>query len=371
MILIAVALALFYSILVLAFTSGWRRLPVFWPKDHSNIHFSVIIPVRNEEEHILQLLISLRKQHYPKNQYEVIVVDDHSTDATSSIIERKILSGFLRNVRLIKATDLNSGRGKKHALAAGIAQAGHEWIITTDADCIAGSHWLQSLAGFIEVENPSMIIGPVSIAPGKTLFSQMQALEFMSLTGSTAGAAAIGKPVMCNGANLAFRKNLFEKVGGYKGNEQLSSGDDIFLLHKFKKIPQAKITFLKSHGASILTSPMVSMRDLFLQRGRWAGKALSYKDGFTIITGAVVGLLNVGIALGLIAGLFVSQTLMLFSLLLLVFKALVDLPLLLSVSAYYQRRELMWLYPALALVYPFYVTTSLFSGFLLKSGWKK
>ncbi len=370
MTLILILIALLYAILILAFTAGWVRLPVFWHKTDSTTHFSVIIPARNEERYIMQLLILLRKQSYPKDQFEVILVDDHSTDATAGIVERKIKSGFFSNVHLIRAVDEDLVPGKKNALSSGIARASYDWIVTVDADCIIGSHWLESLAGFIEQEGPAMVIGPVAIAPGKTLFSQMQALEFMSLTGSTAGAAALGRPIMCNGANLAFRKDCFEKVCGYSGNEHLASGDDVFLLHKFKQLKGNRIAFLKSHGAIVYTRGLISLKEFFRQRGRWVGKAGGYKDGFTLLTGGVVALINLGIVLGLGAGLFISQKLLLSALLLLVFKALVDFPLLLSVSGFYQRRDLMWLFPALTLVYPFYVVASLFSGFVLKPRWK-
>lgn len=362
--------ALCYAILILAFTAGWFRLPVFWHKNGSNIPFTVIIPARNEEKTIMQLLVLMRKQHYPKDLYEVIVVDDHSTDSTAAIVERKIKSGFFSNVKLVRASEERLTPGKKNALAAGILRARHEWIVTTDADCLLGSHWLESLAGFIEKEKPAMVIGPVVIVPGKTLLSQMQALEFLSLTGSTAGAAAIGRPVMCNGANLAFRKDFFERVGGYAGNEYLASGDDVFLLHKFKKMKGTKVAFLKSHGAIVHTRALDSLSSFFRQRGRWAGKAGGFRDWFTLMTGGVVMLINILIFLGLLAGPFISQKLMLSALLLLTFKAVVDFPMLYWVSGFFQKRDLMWLYPALALVYPFYVVVSLFSGFVLKPRWK-
>ncbi|MEE4176853.1 MAG: glycosyltransferase [Bacteroides sp.] len=368
--LIFILIAVLYTGLIVAFTAGWMRLPIFWYKESSETPFSIIIPARNEQKHIMQLLILLRNQHYPKNRYEVIVVDDHSTDATAAIVERKIASGFFTNVRLIKARDLTTKPGKKNALALGIEMAKNNWIVTLDADVLLWTHWLQSLAGFIEQEQPAMIIGPVAMAPGKTIFSQMQALEFMSLAGSTAGAAAIGRPVMCNGANLAFRKDLFLQVGGYSGNEHLASGDDVFLLHKFKKLPGAKIPYMKSHGAIVYTRAVSTVKEFLRQRGRWAGKTGSYRDAFTLLVGFVVALMNLTIFAGILVSPFISQKALLGALLLLVFKALVDFPLLFSLSDYHRRRDLMWLYPALALVYPFYVVASLFAGFVIKPRWK-
>lgn len=362
--------ALLYAGLIAWFTYGWMRLPVFWHKENNDVSFSVIIPVRNEASNIIRLLILLRNQEYPKGQYEVIVVDDHSSDTTASIVERKIASGFLTNVRLLRADQFKREAGKKNALSLGIEKAANPWIVTVDADCIMGRHWLQSLAGFIEQEQPDMVIGQVAVIPAKSLFSQMQALEFMSLTGSTAGAASIGKPIMCNGANLAFRKEYFEKVGGYKGNEDYASGDDVFLLHKFKKMQEARISFLKSHGGLVYTRALVNLKEFLRQRGRWAGKAGGYRDGFTLTTGFVVAALNLLLTTRIIWGLLFSEQILMAALMALIFKALIDFPIMYSVSGFLRKRELMWLYPALSLVYPFYVSASLFYGFFLKPSWK-
>jgi len=368
--LVFAVFALLYAALIVWFTYGWWSLSAFLNKDSQEVSFSVIIPARNEARHIMQLLILLRNQHYPKAKHEVIVVDDHSSDATASIVERKIASGFLTNVRLLKADQLNGKAGKKNALALGIENAANPWIVTVDADCIMGRHWLETLAGFVEQQQPDMILGQVAVVPGRTLFSQLQSLEFMSLTGTAAGAAAIGKPIMCSGANMAFRRDYFEKVGGYNGNEMYASGDDVFLLHKFKKLQGTRISFLKSHGGLVYTRASASLKEFLGQRGRWAGKAGGYRDTFTMVTGLLVAALNLLLTTGIVLGLLFSGQVLLTTLLVLILKAVIDFPIVFSVSGFLRQRELMWLYPALSLIYPFYVTASLFSGFFLKPSWK-
>lgn len=368
--LIFILAAVSYAVLILGFTAGWLRLPVFGHSNNSGVSFTVIVPARNEGKHIMQLLILLRNQQYPKEKFEVIVVDDHSADGTAKIVKQKISSGYLSNVRLLKSADINGVKGKKNALTIGVEQARFNWIVTTDADCIMGRHWLQTISDFIEQQQPDMVIGQVAVTPGESHFSQMQALEFMSLSGTSAGAAALGKPIMCSGANLAFRKDQFEKVGGYSGNEQFVSGDDMFLMHKFKKLPGAKISFLKSHGAIVYTSAVSDIWEFFRQRGRWAGKAGGYTDAFTVLTGLVVVMMNLLVVTGVIGGSLFSKTVLLNALLLLVLKAMVDFPLLYSLTGYFRKRELMWLFPALSLIYPLYLAASLFSGFFFKPAWK-
>jgi len=359
-----------YAMLIGWFTAGWLRLPVFWPKGNGSARLSVIIALRNEERNIVKLMESLRWQKYPAEHFEVLIIDDHSTDSTPDLVAQRLASGMYSNFRLIGASDFIEIQGKKNAITLGVRHSQFEWVVTTDADCIMGRHWLQSISDFIESQNPNMVIGQVIIEHRNSLFSQMQALEFMSLSGATAGSAAIGRPIMCNGANLAFRKDLFEKTGGYQGNEHYASGDDMFLLLKFKKLPDAHIAFLKSHGALVYTRATASLKEFFNQRARWAGKASGYRDGFTLATGLVVSATNLLIVAGTIAGLFLSGKYLLAALLLLIFKAAVDLPILYNITGFLRKRELMWLYPALFLVYPFYVIISLGLGLFAKPKWK-
>lgn len=359
-----------YAILILWFTHGWYQLPVFWPGEAHSARFSIVVALRNEEANIVKLLDTLRRQKYCEKKFEVLLVNDFSTDSTPHLITQRLATGMYPNFRLISLADFTDKSGKKSAITIGIQHSEFDWIITTDADCIFGQHWLQSFAGFINSEKPDMVIGPVVVVAEANLFSQMQSLEFMSLSGVTAGSAAVGRAVMCNGANLAFRKELFNKVGGYHDNNRFASGDDMFLLQKFKKLNNTRISYLKSHGAIAYTRPKATLFEFFSQRGRWAGKAHGYHDGFTIFAGSVVAAINLLILSGVIAGFLVSNNLLLTALFLLVFKATADFLLLYSFSAYLQKRELMWLYPALALIYPVYVATALAMGFLIKPKWK-
>ncbi|HSV88466.1 MAG TPA: glycosyltransferase [Bacteroidales bacterium] len=358
-----------YALLIWFITRGWLRLPVFWPSVLSEVKLSVIVPARNEEGSIKSLLESLCNQNYPRELYEVIVVNDHCTDSTGSIVQSFIKGNKLPNFSLINGASYYAVPRKKNALEFGIRHARFNYIVTTDADCIMGRHWLQTIACFLVQEKADMVIGQVSIIPGRSLFSQFQALEFMSLTGATAGAARQGHPILCNGANLIFRKEIFEKTGGYLGNYRYESGDDMFLLHKFKKINGIRILPIKSHGAMVFTLPKAGISEFLKQRGRWAGKAPGYNDKATIITGLVVACVNIMIVLGMVS-VFFSPVVFAAAFFLLIFKGMVDFPLMWSVSGFLGNRRLLWLYPALLLVYPIYVTVVLAKGIFFKPGWK-
>ena len=223
---------------------------------------SVVIAARNEDHVIGQLLNDISNQSYKK--FEVIVVDDHSTDKTSDII------------RAVAAKDLrfsvvtNMGEGKKAAITTGIQVAKGEIIVTTDADCRVKDQWLEAMAANFQNEKIKLVFGGVKIE-GQTFFSRMQSHEFLSLVGTAVSTLWWGFPSMCNGANLAFRRSVFFEVGGYEGNFQIPSGDDEFLMHKVFNRYGDGIYFVSAKEAIVRTSA-VAPREFIQQRIRWAGK---------------------------------------------------------------------------------------------------
>ena len=189
-----------YIIRIFQYLSGWKQVVEFKPSFSShNIFVSIIIPVRNEENNIKGLLKDLINQNYPNELYEVILVNDHSEDSTTRIIEP-----FCSNHSNFRVIQLQENfYGKKEAIEAGIRNARGELIVTTDADCRAGNKWISAIASYyFQSDKPKMIIGLVDIISENTVYNKFQQLEFLSLVGSGAGAAGISHPIFCNGANL-------------------------------------------------------------------------------------------------------------------------------------------------------------------------
>ncbi|MBT1705500.1 glycosyltransferase [Chryseosolibacter indicus] len=255
--------SLYYLFLIYLFV-GWRKN--FEEKvelsANTSLFLSVVIPVRNEGDNIVQLLQTLALQSY-KN-FEVIVVDDHSTDNS---IE------FIKALNLADVTCLtNSGSGKKMAITTAINASRGEVIVTTDGDCNAPVHWLESVSQYFSTDKTILLLGPVAMEEAAGLFSKMQQIEFASLIGSAASTAAFKNPTMCNGANLAFRKEAFVAVGGYEGNFQIASGDDEFLMRKISKKYPDGVRFLADQNAVVRTKVQPSLKHFFSQRIRWASK---------------------------------------------------------------------------------------------------
>lgn len=352
-----------YGVLVALFFIGWKRLPGAGRSSTAYARLTVVVAARNEAQKIRMCLESLASQDYPHGYLEVIVVNDHSSDQTSSIIQDFITSRKLSHFRLINLTDPAGKSGKKHAISLAADQAQGEYIITTDADCQAGTQWLATINRWIQAYDPAMLIGPVVLTPAASLFEKMQVLEFCSLSGTTGGAAGLHHPVMCNGANLVFRKNDFQEVGGYQGNMNYASGDDVFLLHKFFEARKGTILFMKDRQAMVQTAPVPTIKAFFKQRIRWASKSTGYKDWFTLLVAALVAMVNLLLAVALVMALLAphhSPGVLPHAWLL---KALVEFPLLWMVTGFYGKRPLMWIFPLVFLVYPFYVVASAMFSF--------
>src|SRR6187401_3516043 len=238
MILLYITIGLFaiYSILILFYRSGWLELKPFSQTDYdSSIKISVIIPARNEEKNIGKLLSSLEKQSYPPHLFEVIVVDDHSTDNTVSVVNSYSFAKLMR----LEFDNINSY--KKKAIETGIAAASGDLIVTTDADCIVPVKWLKTIASFKEKTNTVFIASPVVLENESNLLQTFQALDFLVLQGITAASVQKKFHNMCNGANLAYERKAFFDVNGFSGIDNIASGDDMLLMQKIAERFPAKV----------------------------------------------------------------------------------------------------------------------------------
>ena len=273
MLIVTIVLFVCYSILIIYYWQSWNSIPDFIPTEKSfQTKISVIIPARNEEDNIGKLLIALQQQTYPKDLFEVIVIDDHSTDKTIEVVRK------FPEVKLLQLKEGNINSYKKKAIETGIAAANGKLIVTTDADCMPGKEWLQILASFKEKNNAVFIAAPVVFENNSSLLQKFQALDFLVLQGITGAAVYKRSMAMCNGANLAYEKKAFDEVSGFSGINQIASGDDMLLMHKiWKKYPD-KIFYLKSKDAIVQTQPMKTRKEFFNQRIRWASKARYYED---------------------------------------------------------------------------------------------
>jgi cellulose synthase/poly-beta-1,6-N-acetylglucosamine synthase-like glycosyltransferase len=355
-----------YFTLMLIISWGWFRLKSFsTPTDSIQIPLSIVIAVRNEENNIEPLLKDLAGQNYPKELFEIIIVDDHSEDKTSEIINR-----FVNDNPAQKIIQLHTaGDGKKAALAEGISTATGEIIVTTDGDCRMKPDWLRTIAAYFATHKPALLIAPVVYHNEKGILQHMFSLDFISLVAAGAGGAGAGLPLMGNGANLAFTKKAWQKANSGK-KEAFVSGDDVFLIHRIERLFGSKaIYFLKSVSAIVRTNPPTDLRIFFQQRIRWASKAKGYRSPWAIFVAVVVLAVNLLTALTFFAGIFNPWFFVIYGLFI-ILKMLIDLPLIIEFTGFANKRKLLLLLFPLALIYPVYIVFAAFAALFFRFEWK-
>jgi glycosyltransferase involved in cell wall biosynthesis len=315
--------------------------------------FSIIIPFRNEAENLPKLLNSFSKLNYPNDFFEVILVDDAS-DIRLQITEYRFQNSIINNNRV-------SNSPKKDAILTAMQVAKNEWIITTDADCVVHENWLLVLDNYIQLHQVSMIAGGVTYNCEDSFLHHFQQLDLASLQGATIGSFGLGKGFMCNGANFAYTKSIFQELHGFDGNDGIASGDDVFLLQKATSRFPEKVHYLKSDNNIIVTKPMNDWKSLFYQRVRWASKASSYQSRFGKSLGLIVFGGNIGVWFIVYGLLFGTANFYLLCFLLLA-KIVVDFVLIHKTNVFLKNKTQFYLISSL--LYPFFsVIVALYSLF--------
>ena len=358
-----------YLIIIAAFTFGLYNLKEkFYSFNKKNIiKVSVLIAARNEEKNIEKLLQTIYNQTFPKELYEVIIVDDHSEDDTIIKVNNFINNHKDINIKLLEATS----EGKKKAISQALHNAENELIMVTDADCELNSEWIETVVGFYQDKKCKMILAPVLLSPANNLFEKMQVLEHLSLIASTAGSANIGFPVMCNGANMAYERISALEVEKLRHDFNIQSGDDMFLLEQFvKKYGSKNVKFLQNKSAIVKTKACKNIKEFIRQRRRWVSKSKSYTNSKIILTALVVLFFNLSIVSLFLSAFFIPALWSIYILLTLL-KFFIDFPILKNITNFMnQGKILKWTLP-LEFIYPFYAVFTAISGLLLKVNWKR
>ncbi|MCW8850021.1 MAG: glycosyltransferase [Melioribacteraceae bacterium] len=282
-------------------SNGIKKVSCEITPNQSNEFVSIIVPFRNEENNLLRNLQSLISQTVNHEQYEIIYVDDNSEDNSFQVLSEAPKPD---NVVLLKSPiKIDERAHKKKALQFAINSAKGDIIITTDADCVHKDTWLETMISYFD-ENTAFVSGPVEFMSNGTLFFEIQKLEFSSLILVGAGLIGIKSPIICNAANLGFRKSVFFEVDGYNDNLSISSGDDEFLMQKISSQTKYNIKFCMNKNAMVSTLPNENISQFYQQRKRWASKGFHYADKGIVIKLILIFLFYLGIPAQLFLGLY-------------------------------------------------------------------
>jgi cellulose synthase/poly-beta-1,6-N-acetylglucosamine synthase-like glycosyltransferase len=377
----------FYTILVAVCVFGWLSAKKYEVvENQAKTALSLVVCCRNEQEKLPFLLQSIECQIPDIEQ--VVFANDNSNDGTV-----KILQSFAKKYSNVIFFS-TKGSGKKNALKEAMQFVENEYVITFDADCVVPNNYFLAVKNFLSKNQPDLMIGGVKFVEETILnhcllseieahtlknndialtrnlvafFTQIQTLEFASLIAFGAGAALAGLPIMCNGANLAFRKKVWQNAENHLVMQEIS-GDDMFFLHYVKK-NGGKIAFLKMENGFVCTFAAQSVGEFLRQRQRWASKSRSYSDKETIFTAILVFLINFLILFFALGAVFSKFWLNCF-LIIFLFKLFIDSILLIPFLVFTKQKQLIKFIPILSVVYPFYIISIAIAGIFCKIKWK-
>ncbi|MFD2834981.1 glycosyltransferase [Gramella sp. AN32] len=352
------------------FLIGFYRLKeVSFENRNSKFGFSIVIPFRNEGKNLKDLFESLKFLNYPKELFEIILINDFSEDDSLKITEgfkneeTEISIRILENLKLSKFP-------KKDAIALGIKSARFTHICTTDADCILPENWLHGFNKLLIKADFDLIAGPVGFKriENSKWFQQLEELDFLSLQAVTIGAFGINRQFMCNAANLCFKKSSYLRVQEEIQKVDSVSGDDIFLLQEFKK--RGFLTgFSKNKDQIVRTNYQQSFAELIQQRIRWGKKGKLYQGAFSKLVGVVVLSLNIVLILFLILSIFgffnwKSLCFVFFG------KFLLDFFMIQGAAKFFMRERMMNSFLWAAFVHPFFISWIVIASLFSKVKWK-
>lgn len=371
LLIIALSLAILYLALLCQYIYFWWKIPDYGTPQASLTPVSIIVVTHNEAGNVERCIRGILSQHYPSHLYEVIVVDDHSTDDTVHRIQ-SISDTRLRVLELNAFPDaIHPPAYKKSAITLGVNHAKHELILLTDADCMHPANWLRTMVHHFEKSGSVFLAAPVIWLPGTSMLERLQETEMLTLMLITGSGIQSRLHLMANGANMAFSKKAFIQVEGYAGNLHHASGDDMFLIEKMNSSFPKQISFVKSRDAAVLTSGASGWDALLKQRIRWAGKNKGLKSPLIRIIWSFVGLYHIILLLTFLSALFTFIVWWPF-LVLLSFKWIADYFLLQQAAFFFRKESVLRRFIPLQFFYTWYV---LRMGWAMASGvegdWRK
>lgn len=365
--IIAVLSLLAYILYLLRGVIGFSKTKSFVPNQSPNkTKTAIIICARNEEKTIEKCLRSIFEQDFDKQLLEIILVNDGSNDNTQTTAENI----FSQYTGVYQIVNNEKNIGKKKSITSAIEACNSELIICRDADTYTESdQWLKTIVSFYEEKGSEFIIASIEIENKNGFLAQLQHYENSALVIITGGYAFFKKAFLCNGANLAFTKKIFEKVGGYKSHLDTNSGDDVLFLEDVKKINPETVAYLKNPNAAVITYPLKTFRKLLQQKVRWASKFDKNPNQINAFLGIIVCLVHIFSLFYLIKPIF-AHHIPLFGIIFICLRVLIDFLLLFLASSYYNKPlKWLWFLP-LSVFYSLYVILTTLLSLVIKPNQK-
>ncbi len=320
---------------------------------------SILVAVRNEEKNISQFIDQLLNQTY--KFFEIIFIDDHSTDNTLGILKET------HDSKLFIFSLPEDKHGKKEALKYGLNFVTGDWVVFTDADVHIKEDWLTSYLA--HTKNKALVLAPVFIKTGKNnLFQLFQQLDFAAMQYITIASVFARKTFMCNGANMALDKKTARQIYANL-NTVIPSGDDVFVLHEhLRNKGRVRLNLCPSSVAYI--EPHKTLSEFINQRLRWASKAKYYKNSMAVFVSLIIFLSNFYM-LTLFVSAFFFHSFWPALLLFIFVKLIIEFPLFYAGNKIIPlNRNWFLFFPLISFIYFLYISTVGISSLFLPVNWK-
>lgn len=314
---------------------------------------SIIVPFRDEATNLRQLLKDLAKQFYPNTSFELILINDRSSELELDFVKKHVSRTSVRNIRLLQ----NPGLGKKTALAYGVAKANTQIILQTDADCRLPEDWISEMVQPFTNIHTKLVLGPVSMQPENSFWSGFAALDFLSLQAIGLGTAQNGNAFMGSAANLAYRKETW-LANNDKEHKELS-GDDTYLIQSLAAKDATALAIAGLQNALVKTAAPKDLKAFVNQRVRWGSKTKNYKSLRAKLVAIDVFLLNFGLIILALASI-IDASYTPFLLTFFLSKAIIDFGIMYLFATAIQQRGTLKNYVIHAFIYPFYIVITTF-----------
>ncbi len=328
-----------------------KKIDFFGDNEYPKV--SVVVPARNEEENIENCINSISINNYPIENFEIVAVNDRSTDKTGEILTE--LSKKIENLKVVNIDEAHlhiNLKGKPGALQSGIDEANGEIILMTDADCKVGPNWIKKISSCYKNKKIGFVASFTNIE-GKGLFNRIQAIEWIYMHTLACAGIGLGQPLGCFGNNISVRKSDFDEIGGFE-KIRFSVTEDLALITEFHK--QGKgIIYLVDEDADIDTLPCRTLGEYLHQHHRWAvgGMELGWK-AFTFVLSSIS--LWIGLIISIVTGNYFLASL--FPVIRIIGDYIVVLP---SIIRLKKHELIPWIIPSVI----FFITLEIFVPFLL------
>lgn len=352
-----------YLLVISNIYSSWQNLEecrIVNKTSTPNTSFSIIISARNEENNIRTCLESITGMDYPGTLLDIIVVDDHSTDQTALIARE------FQNIRVLT----NPKDGKKEAMKFGADQAKNKYLWFVDGDSALHKDAARLADAHIHQHHSSFIACPIVYPAGKGLLNAFQVMDGVVNMAVTAAGIHHQKFYLANGANMLVEKEAFHGIEGFKGNDHLASGDDVFLIQRMASNDPSRVHYLKSRRMAAVTKEETSWSLFWNQRKRWATKTGAYTHKGLFYLQVSIFMVHATIVALFALGFFIPISFFV-GLLVLFIKGMVDYLFIQNMTSFFGVSKVnKWFIPSFFMYFPYIFFTAFHANFPSRYEWK-